>query len=67
MLSDGRLPSSVYGTEHLLRLFVKLPDLLAAAGAGSMNEEMLVQTATAVQVRVRGSGRRGKRRGGGGV
>ncbi|EFJ46711.1 hypothetical protein VOLCADRAFT_118057 [Volvox carteri f. nagariensis] len=49
MLSDGRLPSSVYGTEHLLRLFVKLPDLLAAAGAGSMNEDMLVQTATAVQ------------------
>ncbi|GLC45646.1 hypothetical protein PLESTB_001789900 [Pleodorina starrii] len=49
LLADGRLPSSVYGTEHLLRLFVKLPDLLAAAGAGNMNEEMLVQTATAVQ------------------
>ncbi|GIL74243.1 hypothetical protein Vretimale_1991 [Volvox reticuliferus] len=49
MLADGRLPSSVYGIEHLLRLFVKLPDLLAAAGAGNMNEDMLVQTATAVQ------------------
>ncbi|PNW71228.1 hypothetical protein CHLRE_16g692400v5 [Chlamydomonas reinhardtii] len=49
LLSDGRLPSSVYGAEHLLRLFVKLPELLAAAGAGGMSEEVLVQTATAVQ------------------
>ncbi|KAG2499450.1 hypothetical protein HYH03_002397 [Edaphochlamys debaryana] len=49
VLSDGRLPSSVYGTEHLLRLFVKLPELLAAAGAGAMSEEALLQTATAVQ------------------
>lgn len=29
-LSDGTTPSSVYGTEHLLRLFLKLPDLLQA-------------------------------------
>ncbi|KAG2437743.1 hypothetical protein HYH02_011119 [Chlamydomonas schloesseri] len=49
LLADGRLPSSVYGAEHLLRLFVKLPELLAAAGAGGMSEEVLVQTATAVQ------------------
>ena len=56
LLSDGRLPSSVYGAEHLLRLFVKLPELLAAAGAGGMSEEVLVQTATAVQVCVWGGG-----------
>ncbi|GFR44980.1 hypothetical protein Agub_g6290, partial [Astrephomene gubernaculifera] len=49
VLADGRLPSSVYGTEHLLRLFVKLPELLAAAGAGGMSEEALGQTAEAVQ------------------
>lgn len=53
LLADGRLPSAVYGTEHLLRLFVKLPDLLAAAGAGGMAEEALLQTATAVQVGAR--------------
>ena len=29
-LSDGTTPSSVYGAEHLLRLFMKLPDLLPA-------------------------------------
>lgn len=29
-LSDGTTPSSVYGAEHLLRLFLKLPDLLPA-------------------------------------
>lgn len=28
VLADGALPSSVYGAEHLLRLFVKLPELL---------------------------------------
>jgi hypothetical protein len=27
-LGGGALPSSVYGAEHLLRLFVKLPELL---------------------------------------
>lgn len=27
--TGGRLPSTVYGAEHLLRLFVKLPELLA--------------------------------------
>ncbi|EIE25227.1 MRG-domain-containing protein [Coccomyxa subellipsoidea C-169] len=29
-LSDGTTPSSLYGAEHLLRLFLKLPDLLPA-------------------------------------
>lgn len=28
-LAGGRKPSTVYGAEHLLRLFVKLPELLA--------------------------------------
>ena len=55
-LSSGLLPSAVYGTEHLLRLFVKLPELLAAAGAGGMAEEALLQTANAVQVGWRGGG-----------
>ncbi|CAL8461794.1 g1325 [Coccomyxa elongata] len=30
-LSDGTTPSSIYGAEHLLRLFLKLPDLLPAS------------------------------------
>jgi mortality factor 4-like protein 1 len=30
--ADGTLPSSVYGAEHLLRLFVKLPEYLPISG-----------------------------------
>jgi mortality factor 4-like protein 1 len=32
VLSGGRVPSSIYGAEHLLRLFIKLPELLPQAG-----------------------------------
>ncbi|KAL2644598.1 hypothetical protein R1flu_012185 [Riccia fluitans] len=41
-VSDGNLgpPSSIYGVEHLLRLFVKLPELLAFI---NMEEEALNQ------------------------
>ncbi|KAL2641785.1 hypothetical protein R1flu_009372 [Riccia fluitans] len=41
-VSDGNLgpPSSIYGAEHLLRLFVKLPELLAFI---NMEEEALNQ------------------------
>lgn len=28
LLKDGDVPSSVYGAEHLMRLFLKLPELL---------------------------------------
>ena len=49
-LADGRLPSSVYGVEHLLRLLLKLPELLGAAGAMVMGEEQLAATGSALQV-----------------
>lgn len=32
VLADGRIPSSVYGAEHFLRLFVKLPEFLPHTG-----------------------------------
>lgn len=48
-LADGRLPSSVYGVEHLLRLLLKLPELLGAAGAVVMGEDQLAATGSAVQ------------------
>ena len=32
-IADGTLPSVVYGAEHLLRLFVKLPEYLPVAGS----------------------------------
>jgi len=33
-LAGGALPSSLYGGEHLLRLFVKMPELLPQVGGG---------------------------------
>ena len=33
LIGNGTLPSSVYGAEHLLRLFVKLPDYLPLEGS----------------------------------
>jgi len=32
-IGNGTMPSSVYGAEHLLRLFVKLPDYLPVEGS----------------------------------
>jgi mortality factor 4-like protein 1 len=32
-IGNGTLPSSVYGAEHLLRLFVKLPEYLPVEGS----------------------------------
>ncbi|MEW5306783.1 MAG: hypothetical protein WDW36_009221 [Sanguina aurantia] len=46
MLSDGKVPSAVYGAEHLLRLFIKLPDLFMAAG---VSEEQLGTLGAMVQ------------------
>lgn len=31
-LSDGSTPSAVYGAEHLLRLMLKLPEIMPTAG-----------------------------------
>ena len=53
-LGDGRVASCVYGAEHLLRLFVKLPELLAAAVA---TEQQASQVAIMVQVCARWGGR----------
>ncbi|XP_065881114.1 protein MRG2-like isoform X2 [Euphorbia lathyris] len=38
-IKDGSAPSAVYGAEHLLRLYVKLPELLAGA---NIEEETLM-------------------------
>lgn len=46
-LSDGRAASSIYGAEHLLRLFVKLPELMAVAVA---TEQQAANVAAMVQV-----------------
>lgn len=50
MLSDGRLPSAVYGAEHFLRLFVKLPELLPHS---RLPEERLAQWLEAASLVVR--------------
>ncbi|KAF5190828.1 Mortality factor 4 like [Thalictrum thalictroides] len=39
-IEDNKSPSAVYGAEHLLRLFVKLPEILAHA---NIDEETLTQ------------------------
>ncbi len=48
VLADGRVASCVYGAEHLLRLIVKLPELLAVAVA---TEQQAAGVAIMVQVR----------------
>jgi hypothetical protein len=40
-IGDGTLPSSVYGAEHLLRLFVKLPEYLPIAGSTEQQYKLL--------------------------
>lgn len=42
-LSGGALPSSVYGAEHLLRLLVRLPELLPSAPALSQEHADLLR------------------------
>jgi hypothetical protein len=49
---DSRVASCVYGAEHLIRLFIKLPELMAVAVT---NETQASNVATMVQVRVRDS------------
>ena len=46
ILSDGRVASSVYGAEHLLRLLIKLPELMSLAIA---SEEQATNVAIMVQ------------------
>jgi MRG len=40
-IADGTLPSTVYGAEHLLRLFVKLPEYLPIAGSTEQQYRLL--------------------------
>ena len=47
-LADGRVASCVYGAEHLLRLFIKLPELMAVAVA---TEQQAANVSVMVQVR----------------
>ena len=47
-MADGRVPSCVYGAEHLIRMFVKLPELLAVAVG---TEQQAANVAIMVQVR----------------
>uniref|UniRef100_A0A383VIF0 Uncharacterized protein n=1 Tax=Tetradesmus obliquus TaxID=3088 RepID=A0A383VIF0_TETOB len=42
-LAAGQAPSAVYGAEHLLRLFVKLPELLPPTGAPEEQLQLLLQ------------------------
>mmetsp|Transcript_13980 Transcript_13980/g.24516 ORF Transcript_13980/g.24516 Transcript_13980/m.24516 type:complete len:336 (-) Transcript_13980:941-1948(-) len=46
VLADGRMPSAVYGPEHLARLLVRLPDILPL---GALTDDMLATVATMVQ------------------
>lgn len=42
-LAAGQAPSAVYGAEHLLRLFVKLPELLPHTGAPEDQLQLLLR------------------------
>lgn len=42
-LAAGQAPSAVYGAEHLLRLFVKLPELLPHTGAPEEQLQLLLR------------------------
>lgn len=42
-LAAGQAPSAVYGAEHLLRLFVKLPELLPHTGAPEEQLQLLLK------------------------
>ncbi len=46
MLADGRIPSTMYGAEHFLRLFIKLPELLPAS---SLAEDQVALLAARVE------------------
>lgn len=43
MLAGGQAPSSIYGAEHLLRLVVKLPELLPHTGATGEALQLLIK------------------------
>jgi hypothetical protein len=43
MLAAGQAPSAVYGAEHLLRLIVKLPELLPQTGATGDALQLLIR------------------------
>jgi mortality factor 4-like protein 1 len=43
MLAAGQAPSAVYGAEHLLRLIVKLPELLPHTGATGEALQLLIR------------------------
>lgn len=50
-LSDGSTPSAVYGAEHLLRLMLKLPEIMPTAG---MTPAQVAGLSAKLQVRLRG-------------
>lgn len=58
VLAAGQAPSAVYGAEHLLRLIVKLPELLPHTGATEEALQLLISRVedllTYMQVRVWG-------------
>lgn len=42
VLAAGQAPSAVYGAEHLLRLIIKLPELLPHTGATGEALQLLI-------------------------
>jgi mortality factor 4-like protein 1 len=43
VLASGLVPSAIYGAEHLLRLVIKMPELLPQTGASLEALQVLVQ------------------------